>query len=177
MRIKPIAMVIPEDKFRDEELFEPVEVWQAAGIPVTLASTRKGVITGDLGGQVETTALIDELNPADYSAIVVIGGSGAITHLWGHTGLHAKLKEFASAKRLMSSICAGSVALAQSGLLKGRSATTCPIDLMTDALRAEGVIYCQTVVIDHGDVITASGPAEAADFGRAVATALARQTL
>ena len=48
---------------------------------------------------------------------------------------------------------------------------------MTDALKAEGVIYRQTGVIDHGDVITASGPAEAADFGRAVGTALARQTL
>ena len=128
MRIQPSAVAIPEDKFRDEELFEPIEIWQAAGIPVTLASTRKGVITGNLGGQVETTALIDELNPADYSAIVVIGGSGAITHLWGHAGLHAKIMEFASAKRLTNSICAGSVALAQTGLLKGRSATTYPID-------------------------------------------------
>ena len=51
MKLKPIAIIIPEDKFRDEELFEPLDVWKAAEIPFVLASTRKGKVTGDLGGQ------------------------------------------------------------------------------------------------------------------------------
>ena len=76
MKLKPIAVIIPEDKFRDEELFEPIEVWNAAEIPFVLASTRKGRVTGDLGRQAEATTLIAELLPENFSAIVVIGGSG-----------------------------------------------------------------------------------------------------
>ena len=81
MKLKPIAVIIPEDKFRDEELFEPIEVWNAAEIPFVLASTRKGRVTGDLGGQAEATTLIAELLPENFSAIVVIGGSGGAPHV------------------------------------------------------------------------------------------------
>ena len=172
MSINPIAVVIPEEKFQDEELFEPLAVWQAAGIPFVLASTRKGLIIGDLGGQAEATTLIEELSPVTHSAIVVIGGTGTVSHLWNHAGLKAKIKEFAGSNRLASAICAGSVVLAQTGLIGKRAATTYPVELMTRALEAEGVVYSQEGLIDHGDVITASGPTEAADFGRAVAAAI-----
>jgi len=174
MSLKPIAVVIPEDKFRDEELFEPIEVWKAAGIPVTLVSTRKGLITGDLGGQAQASALIEELKVEDYSAISIIGGSGTVAHLWGHAGLIGKIQDFSAAKKPTTAICAGAITLAQAGLLKGKTATTYPVELMTKALEAEGAIYRQDGVIVHGEVITASGPAEAADFGRAVTAALSR---
>lgn len=174
MSIKPIAVVIPADKFRDEELFEPLDVWQAAGIPFVLASSRTGKITGDLGGESQATALIDDLQPEDYSAIVVIGGSGTVGHLWEHAGLQSRLKAFAAAQKLTSAICAGAVALARSGLLQGREATTYPLPLMTEALQAAGVPYCAAGLVDHGDIITASGPAEATAFAKAVAAAVAR---
>ena len=72
MANKPIAVIIPEDKFRDEELFEPIEYWKANGIPYVIASSRKGEIVGDLGGRALATELIDRLHPDDYSSIVVI---------------------------------------------------------------------------------------------------------
>ena len=174
MKLKPIAVVIPEEKFRDEELFEPMQVWKAAGIPFELVSTRTGRIVGDLGGEAEATRLIDDLQPEDYSAITVIGGTGTVAHLWEHTGLHDKLKAFSAALKPTTAICAGSVVLARSGLLKGRMATTYPIQLMIDALSEAQVPYSADGVIDHGDVITASGPDEAGDFARTIALALIR---
>lgn len=174
MNLQPIAVVIPGDKFRDEELFEPMLVWKAAVIPFALVSTRTGTIVGDLGGEAQATRLIDDLQPADYSAIIVIGGTGTVAHLWDNTVLHDKLKAFSAEQKPTAGICAGSVVLARSGLLKGRAATTYPVQLMIDALAEANVPYRADGVIDHGDVITASGPAEAAHFARTVALALLR---
>ena len=49
---KKILMVIAQQDFRDEELFEPKEVFEGAGASVFVAAPRKETATGMLGGKV-----------------------------------------------------------------------------------------------------------------------------
>ena len=172
MKTLPIAVVIPPENFRDEELFEPLTVWEQAGLSWAIVSQKTGEIIGDLGATAEATALIDTLDPAAYAAICITGGSGTIPYLWEDAVLQQKIRDFTEAGKLAAGICAGSVVLARAGVLKGRVATTYPVSLMSEALQAAGVPYSANGLIDHGDVLTASGPDQAVDYARAIANRL-----
>ncbi|NMM52345.1 DJ-1 family protein [Paenibacillus aquistagni] len=106
--------------------------------------------------------------PIDYDVIAVIGGSGTNDHLWGNRQLTDYLKQAYNDKVLVSGICAGSVAIAETGLLAGRAAACYPIDLQKEKLKAYEVEYSDQHVVAHRDIITADGPDGAAEFGEAL---------
>lgn len=67
-------MVIAPEKFRDEELFEPLQVFQSKNIATQVVSTTTGQHKGVLGRVMTTTKTIEEVNPDDFDAIVIVGG-------------------------------------------------------------------------------------------------------
>jgi putative intracellular protease/amidase len=69
-----------------------------------------------------------------------------------------------------AAICIAPVTLATAGLLDGRQASVWPD--CRDALRARGARVVETPVARDGNIITASGPPAAADFGKALVQAL-----
>jgi protease I len=162
--MKRIAVVIPPDKFRDEELFAPLQEWKKAGIETTLFSTVLTDVTGDLGGKVTPQALLESLNPDKYDAIAVIGGTGTITHLWANETLRSALRKFYDAHKATTAICAGAVTLARAGLLTGRDATTYPAELMIDELKKHGARYKNVHAITTGSIVTGDGPDGAKEY-------------
>ena len=50
-----ILVVVAPDKFRDEELMEPLTVFDEYALQYDIASTRKGICKGMLGASVEAT--------------------------------------------------------------------------------------------------------------------------
>ncbi|WP_176053121.1 DJ-1/PfpI family protein [Paraburkholderia caribensis] len=167
-----IAVVIPEANFRDEELFVPLEVWKKAGIETTLFSTTVGEVVGDLGGKATPQALLGTLDVDKFDAIAVIGGSGTITHLWENAELRGLLLAFEARKKLVTSICAGSVTLARAGLLSGKAATTYPVELMINELKAHGALYSADHAIRVGNIVTGDGPDGAGAYANMVVAAL-----
>lgn len=89
--------------------------------------------------------------PIDYDVIAVIGGSGTNDHLWGNRQLTDYLKQAYNDKVLVSGICAGTVAIAETGLLAGRAAACYPIDLQKEKLKAYEVEYSDQHVVAHRD--------------------------
>jgi protease I len=156
--MKRIAVVIPPDKFRDEELFIPMQAWKKAHIQTTLFSTVLTEITGDVGGKVTPDALLESLNPDQYDAIAVIGGTGTATHLWSNLTLRDILEKFDRAHKPVTAICAGTVTLARAGLLTGVPATTYPAEPMISELRAHGALYSSDHAITSGSIVTGDGP-------------------
>ncbi len=159
-----IACIIAPEKFRDEELFVPKAAFEKAGYQTVLASTRIGTASGMLGGFAIATCPISDLRAADLAALVIVGGAGSHTHLWGHEGLHSLAREMAAAGKPVAAICISPAVLARAGILKGRKATVFK-DPASIAELQKGQAICEprSCVVD-GNIITASGPEAAAEF-------------
>lgn len=169
---KKALLIIPPDRFNEDELFQPQAALEAAGVEVTIASTQVGEVTGDAAGKANATVTFSDVSATDYDVVAVIGGSGTIDHLWGNAELIRYLQHAHKQNVLVSGICAGSVVVAQTGLLEGRQATCYPVEVMIEQLKANQVEYVETHVIAHDDIITSDGPMGAKDFGQSLVKAL-----
>ena len=169
---KKVLFVVAPDGFRDEELLEPRKVLESAGASASVASTKAGSATGMLGGRIAATLLVRDAKPADWDAVVVVGGMGSPAHLWDHAPLHALLRDRAAAGKVVAAICLSGAVLGKAGVAKGKRATCWPDPAAIAALRAGGASYEESGVVADGKVITADGPPSARAFGEAVARAM-----
>jgi protease I len=173
MTMKLLVVIAPE-RFRDEELFEPLEVFRKAGIGYDIASVRAGTCSGMLGGKCEATLDLAQARAEDYDGIAVIGGAGSPEFLWGHSRLLALVAGFAKSGKPVGAICLSPVVLARAGVLGGRRATVFRTpDSVAEMHKGGADLRGDAVVVD-GRFITANGPAAARRFGEEMAAALAR---
>jgi protease I len=114
---KKVLMIIAPKNFRDEEFLEPKNVLEKAGIEVKVASTIKGTAKGMLGANVDVETTVDEVNPAEYDAVVVVGGSGSQTYLWDNKRVQEIVKKAESLGKIVSAICISPVVLARAAPL------------------------------------------------------------
>ncbi len=166
---RKIAMFIAFQGFRDEEYIEPKKALEAAGHKVTTVSTARGEARGKFRLTAQVDRTIDEIDPADYDALTLVGGPGALEHL-DNPRVHALFRRAAEAGKLIGAICISPVVLAHAGLLKGRTVTCFP-DGAPEVEKAGGKCTGSDVEIDGG-LITASGPVPARKYGQALVEAL-----
>ncbi|CAM3001728.1 DJ-1/PfpI family protein [Paenibacillus sediminis] len=169
---KKALLIIPPERFNEDELNHPKEELEKAGIEVTIASTVTGEITGDYEGKATATTLFNKETATDYDVIGVIGGSGTVDHLWGNQELIQYLQKAYDQKVLVTGICAGSVVVAKTGLLESRQGTCYPVDTMINELKANNVEYLEQNVVAYDDVITSNGPMGAKEYGQTLVKAL-----
>lgn len=162
---KRAVFIIAKDGFRDEELQEPKAVLEKGGVKVVLASSSSGTATGMLGGKVEVEKTIDEIDPQDYDAVVFIGGGGS-SEYWDNPAAHSIAKRAYQQGKLVCAICIAPVTLANAGLLIGKKATVWSSE--AGALKKAGAVYTAKPVEIDGNIITASGPTAAKEFGKAI---------
>ena len=166
-----IAIVIAHKGFRDEELSKPLKYFRDEGLSVDTASTALSPAEGMLGMRVDPDLIIEEIKLEDYKALVIIGGIGA-TELWNSGALAYKLKQADRNKQVIGAIGLAPIALAKAGILKDRRATVWPEE--SGRLIKYGVEYVFADVVADGNIITASGPGEALQFGRKIVEAIRR---
>ena len=171
---KKIAMVIAFRDFRDIEYFIPRNILFSAGAQITTCSTEKGIAVGADGGEVQVNLEASELQVAKFDAIVFIGGSGMGKNLDNEV-LHQIAQETVAQNKVLGAICVAPALLAKAGVLNGKKATVWsnPLDKSAVKMLKEGGAQYQdeSVVID-GQIITASGPPAAKQFGEALTTLL-----
>lgn len=170
--MKKIVMVIAAGDFRDEEYFEPKAVFENNNISVRTASTVLDVVSGVKGGGVKPDLLLKDVKPADFDAIVFVGGAGAQQY-WDDPLAHRLAKDFYAAGKVTAAICIGPVILARAGLLRNKKATVWKDE--SAQLSAHASQYTGKDVEIDGLLITAAGPFAAKEFGEKVAAATAKQ--
>lgn len=169
IKSKKVVMIIASNNFRDEELLKPKEVLERNGVAVTVASSSLNESTGMLGAKIKPDILFININVADYDAVIFVGGSGA-TEYWDNPTAHKISKDAYSAKKIVGAICIAPVTLAKAGLLKDKKATT--YSSTVNDLKSAGAKYTGADVEKDGNIITASGPAVAQEFGETILKAL-----
>ena len=168
-KMKKVVMIIAQDAFRDEELLQPKDILERNGIEVKVASTRLGTIKGMLGAQINPDILINDINVGDFAAVIFVGGIGA-SQYWDNPVAHKLAKDALDNNRIVAAICIAPVTLAKAGILKGKRATVWSSE--SGQLKAAGVNYTARPVEKDGNIITASGPSAAIEFGEEIVRAI-----
>ncbi|HNW43290.1 MAG TPA: DJ-1/PfpI family protein [Elusimicrobiales bacterium] len=167
--MKKIAMFIAFQGFRDEEYTEPKRILEAGGHKVVTVSTARGLARGKFRATAEVDKTVDEIAPADYDALTLVGGPGALEHL-DNPKVHALFRAASAAGKLIGAICISPVVLAHAGLLKGKRAACWP-DGAGEVEKGGGKFTGADLEID-GKLITADGPLPAKKYGAALLEAL-----
>ncbi len=163
-----VLIVIAEKMFRDEEFAEPKELIASAGHEVVVASSSRTAATGKLGMVVKPDLAIDAVSPAEFNAVVVVGGPGTPVYLWPNRQLHQIVKSIYAKGGIVAAICFAPVVLARAGVIKGRR---CTVFRTADSIRemdAAGCLLQTAHVIVDGNIVTADGPGAARAFGEEV---------
>ncbi|MBW2045361.1 MAG: DJ-1/PfpI family protein, partial [Deltaproteobacteria bacterium] len=135
------------------------------------ASTALSPATGMNGMKTTPDILVDNIEVEDFDAIVFVGGSGAMQHL-DDVLFHRVARDAVAFDKLIGAICIAPAILAKAGILQGRNATVYPSGV--DYLKECSASYTGRPVETDGDIITASGPDAAKEFGQALVKALNR---
>lgn len=174
LRAKSILMIVAPKDFRDEELFEPKEIFEEKGARVTVASTSTEMTKGMLGRVIKPDTKISDAEVDEYDAVVVVGGTGSREYLWGNSQLIALVKTAYEQEKVISAICLSPVVLARAGILVDKQATVFPDQTALGELEGNGAIYVDKGVVVSGRVITARDPESAKELALKVWEALTR---
>lgn len=162
--MKNVLFIVAPENFRDEELFEPMSVLKKEN-NVSVASKDVDVAHGMKGGSVNIDLDIKEVIVDDYDAVVFVGGGGAKTY-FNDPVAQSIAKEATEKNKVVGAICIAPSILANSGLLQGKNATSFPSEL--NNLEDKGAVLTNSDVVTDNKFVTATGPAVAHDFGKAI---------
>lgn len=136
--------------------------WPEDRIEVFTVSREDGLVECAKGLRVLADHTWETAPPADV--LVFPGGRGTRSQL-GDRSIHDWLKAHRASGALLTSVCTGSLVLADAGLLDGRPATTHWGSLEHLArLGTDIEVRADDRFVDDGDVITASGVSAGIDM-------------
>ncbi len=172
---KRVAVLVTSG-VEEVELVRPVEFLRNNGAIVTIITPFKEELDNVIrstngnadGNSLYADALLKEVNPHDFDAILIPGGFSP-DHLRLAPGAVDFLKTFKD--KLIFAICHGPQLLISAELVKGRKITSWPA-LEIDMKNAGADWVNQPVVVD-GNIITSRMPADIRAFNDKIAEALA----
>jgi protease I len=162
---KKILMIIALKNFQDNELMKPKEVFEQKGYSVVIASTDTSTAKGMLGGKVEVDLNYFDTVVDDYEAVIFVGGSGASIYFDDEQAIELARSAY-QGEKVVGAICIAPSILANSGILKGKLATSYASE--ADNLEEKGAKFTGDAVTVDGKVVTADGPNAAKEFGEKI---------
>ena len=152
------VMIPLANGFEEIEAFTVVDVLRRANIKVDTIGIIGSVIQSKHGVKIIVDRTLNQVNPEEYDAIILPGGSPGYQNLGKSAKLIEILKTFNRQNKLIGAICGAPTILAKEGLLEDKKATIYPGYEKMLAYPRNG-----PVVID-GNIITSQGPGTAIEF-------------
>lgn len=162
---KKIAAVVT-DLFEDVELTSPQKALTDAGHEVVIIGEEKGKeITGKKGEKAKVDLGIDEVNAADYDAVLIPGGFSPDLLRGDEQGRFGEfVKHFVQNEKPSFAICHGPQLLIDTDLLEGKTVTSF-LSVRKDLQNAGAKVVDESVVVDKG-IVTSRTPDDLEDFNR-----------
>jgi protease I len=166
-----IALV--EAEYEDLELWYPVIRLREAGAEVVIAGLGAERYSGKHGLPASPDAHADDLDMADFDALLVVGG-WAPDKLRRSEKVLELVRDCDAAGKTLGVICHGGWVPASAGILKGRT-MTCTVGIRDDVVNA-GATYVDEPVVVDGNLVTARRPPDLPEYGAALVDALGAGT-
>lgn len=162
---KKVLIVVPQQAFQDQELFETKRALELAGVPVQVASMRLTGLTGMLGGTANADLLLTQAKLGDYGAVVFIGGPGVAEYLNNPTVMNLA-RQAADQRKVVAAIGTAPTILATAGILKGVRVT----GYLPEQARIVqgGATYTGNPVEKDGSIVTATSAPTVSLFVQAI---------
>jgi 4-methyl-5(b-hydroxyethyl)-thiazole monophosphate biosynthesis len=157
--MKKRAIVIIPDGFEEMEFCCPFDILSRGGVGVTVAGYGNVDLTGAHGLRLRADVRFANILTEVFDCVIFPGGPGCYSIRGDETVKTFLLKHW-QAKKLLCAICAAPLILHDCGILREKKYTAHPCT--HDELK--GARVTDRVVVD-GNLLTASGPGAAVEFG------------
>lgn len=159
------AVVLFAEGFETVEALMVVDILRRAKVEVIMASINEDeVVSSSHGVAVTMDVTMDELDLADYDAIVLPGGIPGTIHLGESEAVKKAVLQMNEEGKIVSAICAAPGVLGKHGLLKGKNACSYP-DYEKNLVGA--TVLREPVVVD-GNIVTSRGMGITMEFAFAL---------
>ena len=171
---KQIAMIV-KDHFEQVEKTDVRQQLEAEGMLVDLIAPDSDEVHGmnhaELGDSFPVDKTLDEVDPSEYDAVVLPGGTINGDQLRMDESARDFVNAMYNADKPVAAICHAPWVLVSAGLADGHTLTSYPT-LQDDIRNAGGTWVDKEVAID-GNIITSRNPDDIPAFSRAIIDALA----
>lgn len=170
--MKKVVLIIAHEGFQHIEYRVPKKILEDAGFSVATASDKAGKATGKDGSTQTVDLLLEDVNPKSVDGIFFIGGPGALVHLDNQESYRI-LNEAMILGKAYGAMCISSRILAKAHVLTQKKATGWDGDNeLVGIFLQNNVEYLREPVVIDGNVVTASGPEAAEEFGQGMVSVL-----
>jgi putative intracellular protease/amidase len=153
-----VLMLVPQEKFNDDEFSTIKTTITDHQFDVTVASTTKNVIVGMFSIKAFADASFDHVDIDKYEGIILIGGVGykELDNHYVKEIIDVAFKE----DKIIGAI--GQTPIYLSSHMQRRNMTL--MDTHTDEISSDVVLLLDKVLVTDGNVITANGPGTSEEF-------------
>jgi protease I len=170
MRNGQKVLVLAADLFEDMELLYPVYRLREEEVEVTVAGLTSDPVTGKKGhGPVEVDTTVDEVDGAEFDALVIPGGF-APDKFRKSKAVLSLVESFNAASKPIAFICHAGWVPISAGIIKGRRATS--VDAIRDDMVNAGADWVDEACVVDGNLISARTPADLGPWMKAILAAL-----
>lgn len=160
--------VLATDGVEEVELTEPVKALKDAGARVEIINHKQMPIQAfrhhDKGAMIGVDHSIDEVDPSDYDALLLPGGTLNADRMRRDPRVIRFIQVFDKENKPIAAICHAPWELVSAGIAKGRKLTS--YESIQDDLRNAGAEWVDQEVVVDGNLVTSRKPADIPAFDR-----------
>lgn len=164
-----VLIVVPHDRFRDEELQALISRFDSTPHQYQIGSTHHTEAKGHFGMIVKPDVNIGFVESDDYDALIFIGGRGVEEYVADSSVINL-VRKFYYERRMIAAIGLALEILVNAGVLSGVKVSA-PVEILSK-IQAAGAFYTGKGSSIDKNILTAEGIRSKDEFAEAVIKAL-----